>query len=67
MSEPARRGIQLGVHADDHVTLLEAQREQRLQAVGSDAQVATRASISARHSSTERVDRDGAARTRPRR
>ena len=41
-AEAARRGVELGVHADDDVALLEPQAEQRLQAVGLDAEVAPR-------------------------
>ena len=65
MSEPARRGVHLGVHADDHVALLQAQREQRLQAVRADAEVGA-GRISACHSSTE-GSAGGAARSWPRR
>ena len=38
-AEAARRRVELGVHADDHVALLEPQPEQRLQAVRPDAEV----------------------------
>ena len=37
--EPPRRGVHLGVHPDDDVALLEAQPEQRLEAVRPDAEV----------------------------
>ena len=36
---PARRRVELGVHADDHVALLEPQPEQRLEAVRPDPEV----------------------------
>ena len=39
MPEAARRRVELGVHADDHVALLEPQPEQRLEAVRRDAEV----------------------------
>src|SRR3954452_148565 len=39
-AQPARRRVELGVHPDDDVTLLEAEAEQRLEPVRADAEIA---------------------------
>ena len=52
--EPPRRRVELGVHADDDVALLEPEPEQRLEAVRPDAEVRAERPCSARHSSTDR-------------
>ncbi len=65
-AEPARGRVELGVHADDDVALLEPQPEQRLEAVRPDAEVrAERPSAPATARPSGRPG--GAARRRPRR
>ena len=65
-AEPPRRRVELRVHPDDHVALLEPEPEQRLEPVRPDPEVATRA-----HQRPPELDRcgrpGGAARTPPRR
>ena len=55
MFEPPRGGVHLGVHADDHVALLQAQGEQRLQPVRPHAEVAAGG-----HQRLPQLDRMGA-------